>query len=440
MEWREQMKSLVKQSQLYFMFSFLVLMGIGTLILKMPFCYKGDGVLSWWDAAFMATSSVCITGLTSVPISDFTLAGQLIILSLVQIGGLGVMTLTASIVLFLGRGMSFGDARMMANLSDNFSLRNTEGLLKTVINYTFNIEAIGAVLLLFAFMFEGKYSFWECCYYAFFHAVAGFCNAGFSPFDDSLQSCGTPIKLIVAFLIVAGGIGIYVIYDIFNSRRKISTLQIHTRLVVISSFVLIVFGALMLKYFEYVEGNPAIAWVDAFFMSISSRTAGYCSVPVTGLSPNSVTLIIIFMMIGVAPGSMGGGMKVTAVALAVLAIINTFLGNRRVLLFRREIGMDNILKSFTIIVTFVLLVVLGAAVLSPMVSGKEQTVWFEAASALSTTGMSMDLTGVLPNPAKILICIFMFIGRIGPFTIFLFLIDREKISRISYPEERIIIG
>ena len=434
------MKSLVKQSQLYFIFSFALLMLIGTLLLKMPFCYRGTGVLSWSDAAFMATSAACITGLTSVPISQFTMAGQIIILLLVQIGGIGIMGLTASIVLFLGNGMSLGNTMMMSNLNDNFSLRNTESMLKLIVGYVFNIELIGALLLIGAFMLENKFTFFECVYYAVFHSIAGFCNAGFSPFDNSLQNFGPCVKLIIAFLIVAGGIGIYVIYDLVHTRRKIGMLKIHTRLVMISSILLIVLGTVLIKVFEYLEGNAPIAWIDAFFMSVSSRTAGYVTVPLNELSPNSISMIIIFMMIGAAPGSTGGGMKVTVVGVAVLAIINTFLGNRRVLLFRREIAMDNILKSFTIIVTFVLLVAGGAAVLSPMLVHSEQAVWFEAASALSTTGMSMDVTGALPIPAKMLIITFMFIGRIGPFTIFLFLLDREKISRINYPEERIIIG
>ena len=434
------MKSLVKQSQLYFIFSFIALMVLGTLLLKMPICYRGEGALSWEDAAFMATSAVCITGLTSVPISEFSIPGQLIIIILVQIGGIGVMALTASIVLFLGRGMSFGNTKMMSNLSDNFSLRNTEGLLKTVVAYTLNIEAIGAVVLITGFMLDGRFSFWQSCYYGVFHSIGAFCNAGFSQFDDSMQQMSVLIKLTVAFLIIAGGIGIYVIYDLLHIRRSNKTLQIHTRLVIISSLILIFSGTLLIKLFEYLDSSQPIAWVDAFFMSESSRTAGYCSVPLGELSPNTISMIVIFMMIGAAPGSTGGGMKVTVVALAVMAIINTLQGNRRVLLFRREIAIENILKSFTIIVTFVLLVAVGAAILSPMIPYKEQTVWFEATSALSTTGMSMDLTGELPRAAKMLIMLFMFIGRIGPFTIFLFLMDREKVSRISYPEERIIIG
>ncbi|MBE6402693.1 MAG: potassium transporter [Lentisphaeria bacterium] len=434
------MKSLVKQSQLYFIFSFLLLMLFGTLLLKMPFCYRGEGSLSWADAAFMATSASCITGLASVPISQFTLAGQLIILLLVQIGGIGIMGLTASIVLFLGNGMSMGNTMMMSNLNDNFSLRNTEGMLKLIVGYVFNLEAIGAGLLIGAFMLENKFTFWECIYYGIFHSIAGFCNAGFSPFDNSLQGFGPAVKIIVALLIISGGIGVYVIYDLMQTRRRIGMLKIHTRLVMISSVILIVLGTLLIKLFEHLEGNAPIAWIDAFFMSVSSRTAGYVTMPLSELSPNSISMLIIFMMIGAAPGSTGGGMKVTVVGVAALAIINTFLGNRRVLLFRREIAMDNILKSFTIIVTFILLVAAGSAVLSPMLAHSEQAVWFEAASALSTTGMSMDVTSALPIPAKMLIITFMFIGRIGPFTIFLFLLDREKNSRISYPEERIIIG
>ena len=258
------MKSLVKQSQLYFIFSFALLMLIGTLVLKMPFCYRGEGALSWADAAFMATSASCITGLTSVPISQFTLAGQIVILFMVQIGGIGIMGLTASIVLFLGRGMSLGNTMMMSNLNDNFSLRNTESMLKMIISYVFNIEAIGAILLIGAFMLENKFSFWECIYYGIFHSIAGFCNAGFSPFDDSLQSFGPAIKLIVAFLIISGGIGIYVIYDVMQSRSRVSMLKIHTRLVMISSIILIILGTLLIKLFEHLEGNAPIAWIDAF--------------------------------------------------------------------------------------------------------------------------------------------------------------------------------
>ena len=261
------MKSLVKQSQLYFIFSFALLMVLGTLVLKMPFCYRGEGSLSWSDAAFMATSASCITGLTSVPISQFTLAGQIIILILVQVGGIGIMGLTASIALFLGNGMSMGNTMMMSNLNDNFSLRNTESMLKLIVSYVFNLEAIGAVLLILGFMLEGRFTFWECIYYGIFHSIAGFCNAGFSPFDNSLQGFGPAVKLTVALLIIAGGIGIYVIYDLMQTRRRIGMLKIHTRLVVISSILLIVLGTLLIKWFEHLEGNAPIAWIDAFFMS-----------------------------------------------------------------------------------------------------------------------------------------------------------------------------
>ncbi len=432
--------SLVKQGQLYFIFSFLALIGLGTLALKVPFCYHAEPPLAWLDALFTATSAVCVTGLATVPLSNFTFAGQLVVLLLIQLGGIGIMTLTASIILWLGRGMSFGNTMMMSNLSDNFSVRNTEGLLKTVMSYTFSIEAAGALLLLAGFLLDGRYGFLESCYYGIFHAVSAFCNAGFSPFDESLIGASPMVKLTVSALIVAGGIGIYVIYDLSHKRRQLGMLKIHTRLVLITSAVLIVLGTLGLRWFETLSDHPTIPWIDALFQSVSARTAGFNSVNIGELSQNSNSLLMILMMIGASPGSTGGGMKTTVAALAVLAIVNTFLGNRRVLLFRREISIDNILKSFTIIVTFVLLVVLGATVLSPMIESSVQAVLFEATSALSTTGLSMGLTAGLPPPAKLLLIVYMFIGRIGPFTMFLFLLGREKVSRVSYPEERIIIG
>ena len=433
--------SLVKQSQFYFIFSFAVLTALGTLILKLPVCYQGEGTLSWIDALFTATSASCITGLTTVDIAEFSLLGQVVVMLLMQLGGIGFMTLTASIIIFLGRGMSFGNTMMMSNLSDNFSMRRTEGLLKTVVSYVFAIEAAGAAALTGLFLWEGRTGFWQSVWNGIFLAVSSFCNAGFAPMPDSLADESLPVRLVVMTLIVLGGIGIYVIYDLTHFRRRQGDmLKIHTRLVLITSAVLIVAGALGLRGFEYWSGHDKFTWMDAFFQSVSARTAGFYTVPVGELSQNSSSLMIVLMMIGGSPGSMAGGMKTTVVALAFLALINTFTGNPRVLIARREIPMSYVLKSFTIIVTFVLLVLAGAAVMNATLGKPALDVLFEAASALSTTGLSSGIAPGLPVSGKVLLIVYMFIGRIGPFTIFLFLLGREKVSRISYPEERIIIG
>lgn len=432
--------SLVKQSQLYFIFSFALLIAAGTLVLKLPICYESGGVLGWIDALFTVTSAVCVTGLSTVAMSHFTLTGQIVVLILIQLGGIGIITLTASIILWLGRGMSFGNTMIMSNLSDNFSMRHTEGLLKTVMTYVFGIEAVGAMVLIAGFMLDGRFTFMQSCYYGIFHSISAFCNAGFSPFDTSFVGMSALIKITVMALIFSGGLGIYVIYDLTHFDRKQGMLKIHTRVVLITSIILIGFGAIGLHGFEYLNGREPLHWIDAFFQSVSARTAGFNSVDIGNLSQNSNSLLILLMMIGASPGSTGGGMKTTVVALAALALINTLMGNNRVLLFRREIPMSNILKSFTIIVTFVLLVMAGTAVMMVWVAAPSLAVMFETTSALSTTGLSMGLTPTLPPAAKLLLIIYMFLGRIGPFTMFLFLLGREKVSRISYPEERIIIG
>ena len=432
--------SLVKQGQLYFIFSFLALIALGTLVLMLPFCYQGEGPLNWLDALFTATSASCITGLTTVKISNFTPAGQVVVLLLIQLGGIGIMTLTASIILWLGRGMSFGNTMMMSNLSDNFSMRRTEGLLKTVVTYVFFIEAVGALALIVGFALDGRFRFGESCWYGIFLSISSFCNAGITPFDDSLVGMSFMVKTVVMVLIVAGGIGIYVIYDLTHFDRKQEMLKIHTRIVLITSAILIVVGALGLRCFEYWSGHEMISWTDAFFQSVSARTAGFNSVHLGDLAQNSNSLLILLMMIGGSPGSTAGGMKTTVVALAFLALISTVTGNNRVLLFRREIPMSYILKSFTIIVTFVLLVISGAAILNMTLEAPALSVMFEATSALSTAGLSSGLAPTLAPSGKLLLIVYMFIGRIGPFTMFLFLLGREKVSRISYPEERIIIG
>ena len=433
--------SLVKQSQFYFIFSFVALTVLGTLILKLPICYEGEGGLRWIDAFFTAASASCITGLTTVDINEFSPVGQAVVVLLMQTGGIGFMTLTAGIIIWLGRGMNFGNTMMMSNLSDNFSMRHTEGLLKTVVNYVFMIEAAGAAALIAIFLWEGKTGVLKSIWNGIFLAISSFCNAGFAPMQDSLMGVSAAVKLVVMALTVLGGIGIYVIYDLTHFRRRQGDmLKIHTRLVLITSAVLIVAGALGLRGFEYWAGHDDFTWMDAFFQSVSARTAGFCTVHVDKLSQNSNSLIIVLMMIGGSPGSMAGGMKTTVVALAFLALINTFTGNPRVLIARREIPMSYVLKSFTIIVTFVLLVLAGAAVMNATLDKPSLDVLFEAASALSTTGLSSGIAPGLPVSGKLLLIVYMFIGRIGPFTIFLFLLGREKVSRVSYPEERIIIG
>ncbi len=430
--------SVIKKSQLYFIFSFALMIAGGTLLLKLPFLFREEEPLSWLDSFFTATSAVCVTGLTTVNTSSFHLPGQLLILLLIQLGGIGVMTLTTSILLVLGRKLSFGNTLLMSNLSDRFTLRGTETLTRTVMHYTLICEAAGAVLLFPGFRWAG-YSIPESLWYAVFHSISAFCNAGFSPFDQNLVGQSAWIKLVIALLIIMGGLGVYVVYDIRSAWQLKQRLRAQTRLILTTTVVLIAIGTLALWGLQEIGEKP-MSWLDAFFQSVSARTAGFNSVPLGTLTSSSIAVMILLMQIGASPGSTGGGMKTTTIALAVAAIYNTFKGNRRVLVYKREIPPVNVMKAFSLIVTYILLACFGAIIIQSLTPCTMQWAFFESASALGTVGLALDNPEPLTSAAKLFIILYMFLGRVGLFTIFLFLLGREHKSRLTYPEERVIVS
>ena len=424
----------VKKGQSLFILSFLTFVFCGMLILKLPWCYRA-GELAWSDALFMATSAVCVNGLSVLPIENFTLFGQTMILLMVEIGGIGIMTLSASILLMLGGGLSFSDTLMISSLSDNFSLRGTEGLTRTVVTYTLVSEAVGMVLMLPGFL--EKYGWAESLWYSLFHAVTGFCNAGLSPFEDSLAGQSPLVQFAVGALVILGGLGVYVIYDLLQLiRRREIHLRVHSKVVLLTNLILIAGGAVLIWFFGVIN-DRWIGWFDALFLSVSSRTAGFTTFDIAALPASTTTLIIIFMLIGASPGSTGGGMKTSTVAV----IFNTFKGNPEVLMFRRRVPAAQVLRAFTIIVMFTLLACVAAMAIQMITPGSAMMeAFFEAASALGTTGLTIGGTAKLTTEGKLLLSFLMFIGRIGPFTIMLFLLGREKTVRLKYPDERVIIG
>ena len=347
---------------------------------------------------------------------------------------------------------------MISNLNDNFSLRRTEGLTRVVIRYTFFCEAVGAVFIYLGLMFNDPAApgfglgqlgsperYFINAWHAVFLAVSGFCNAGFSPFPDSLFLTNPLVQLTVAGLVVMGGLGVYVIYDLlelFRGRRHY--LRLHSKVVLSTSCILIFLGTVLLMLLSLDADKYHLSFLDAFCLSVYSRTAGFASFNEVGayLSPGVATVVIVLMLLGGAPGSTAGGMKVTTVAVAFAAIRNTLQGNNEVLIFKRSIGMDVVLRAFTMMVLFLLLFCVSGAVLhvinpdgTPLIESM-----FEAASAVTTTGMSMGTTGKLTDWGKIFVILLMIIGRLGPFTIMLFLLGREKPGQLKHPLERVIIG
>lgn len=432
--------SIAKKGQSLLLLSFALFALAGTLLLKLPgMTLHGD--LAWIDAFFMATSATCITGLATVPVTEFTLAGQIVLAVLVQIGGIGIMTLSASILLSLGKGLSFSDTLLISSINDNFSLRGTEGLTRIVLKYSLFTEGAGAAVIYVGCLLNGGdwlKSLWE----AVFVAVSSFCNAGFTPYADSMASQHALSKIGCAALIVFGGLGVYVIYDLLQVvRKKQNRLRVHSKVVLLTTAVLLIAGTVILKC-AGLQGGVALNWSDAAFLSVSCRTAGFSTFEIGTLSDAGLLSAMILMLIGASPGSTGGGMKTSTVAVAAAAIWNTFLGNTEVLMFKRMVPGANVLRAFSIIVIFLLMTYTASVTMQALAPETDMTaIIFESISALTTTGLSLNgTTATLHAPAKFALALFMYIGRMGPFTIMLFLLSREKRGQLKYPQERIIIG
>lgn len=429
--------SFIKKSQFYFIFSFLGLILVGTLLLRLPIL-KGGRQLEWVDAVFTATSAVCVTGLVTVDLTSFSLLGQMIVMLLIQLGGIGIMTMSGSIIVLVGKHMSWSESKMLSNMTDNYSPHGVETMMRTIIGYTIIVETVGMFFLVVAFMLDG-YGFIDSLWHSLFHSVASFCNAGMSTLNGNLEYASTMVKIIVALMVILGGIGMYVVYDFVESFRFNRKMRINTKIILLTTFILIFIGTMLLKYYQF-RSNNNISWLDSLFQAISARTAGFNSINMSILAPGSVLVLCFLMIIGGAPGSTAGGMKVTTFALVMAAIYNTFCGNEKVLIFKRKIATSTVLKAFTIAITFIVLSAIGAGIFQGMTTASMQTASFEVISALGTVGMSLGMGDDYTEQGKIFIICYMFIGRIGPLTLLAFLLGREKKSKLLYPEEKVIIG
>ena len=420
--------------------SFAVLIIIGTVLLLLPGVCRKD--LSVVDAFFTSCSAVCLNGLSVISTGDFTFFGQFILLVLIQLGCFGILSLSAIILLLSGKELSVNNTLIMYNLNDRFSFGSTESLMRTIASYTFFCELAGAVLMFPGFLIGG-FGFFESLWYALFYSVGSFCNAGIGPLPGDIASAGRYVQVISLVLIFLGGLGVYVIYDMLQMvKTRHHHMRLHSRMVLKCCAFLIVCGTLSLYLISMAPSGSDLSLFDAFYLSISSRTAGYSTVDLGELSPACLTLIIVMMLIGGSPGSTAGGLKTTTLVVIFAALASSFKGDNAVIVSGRTIDLRTVLRSFTIAVMFILLAVFGGLLLSafsPQLSDRQ--CFFEVASALGGTGMDAGwVTPMFTNGCKLLVAFFMFAGRVGPLAIFMFFVRREKANVLHYPEERIIVG
>ena len=420
--------------ELLIFLSFVMLIAAGTLALKSPPVQHSQGV-SFLDALFIATSAVCVTGLTTIPISGFNFPGQIIILILVQVGAIGIMTFTASFILFFRGELDFKNRMMASQLSVSPHLSNIEGVLKTVVKFTVITETGGLLFLVIGFLRDGL-SLSASIYYALFHAISAFCNAGFTPLESSLQEAGPMVRIVTMILIMLGGIGYYVVFDCLECIKRKDRLTIHTRIVVTATAVCVVFGAAMLSLAEHGE----LSLLDAFFQSITARTAGFNTIMISDLQTASILVLIVLMIIGAAPGSTSGGIKLTTFWVIGSMAYNTIRGRENLVIFHRCLPGKDVIRACTVATTYLFFLGSGVGLLLYFEGMDFLSTLFEMTSAIGTVGLSMGLTPQFGVSGKTILIAAMLGGRIGPAVLVLMLLRSKKASHVEYPTEKIILG
>lgn len=430
--------------------SFLVVISLGTIILLLPFS-SVSGKISFLNALFTATSAVCVTGLTVVDTATyFTRFGQIVILILIQLGGLGIMTFSTLILLASGRRISIQDRIIVQESFLPRAPRDFRSVIRNIFTMTIAIEFIGAILLFPRF--AAKFPWPEAFFHSLFHSIAAFCNAGFSTFSDNLQGFTEDIlvNLIIILLIILGGLGFLVIQECFYflmTSRSIKRfhLSLHSKIVLTVTGSLIVLAFLVLFLlershgFNHLDGKGKI--LAALFQAVTPRTAGFNTIDLRTLQLASIFLFIGLMFVGASPGSTGGGIKTATLGVILAFLRSKLMARERVYLFYRTLPEECLTRAFTLFflaLSWIALACFFLFLVQPEALMKE--VFFEVFSAFGTVGLSLGLTSELSSWGKLIIILTMYIGRIGPLTILAIFSRARSWGQYEYVEETVMIG
>jgi len=458
-------RELLNPAQL-FIASFLGLIFIGTLLLMLPRATH-EGI-SAVDALFTATSAVCVTGLIVVDTGTyFTGLGLTIILILIQLGGLGIMTFASYFSYFFRGKSSYEHQIMLKDMTNSEKIGEVFSVLKKIVLLTLAVEAVGAVFIFFSLDPGTVRGFFDQVFFSIFHSISGFCNAGFSTLENSLYEpefkFNYPLQLIVVTLFILGGIGFPILFNLYkyfryflknqyvklqhpaNSVYTPWVISLNTRIVLVTTSVLLLVGTILFYYFEYNNTLQEHSWfgklVVSFFGAATPRTAGFNSVDTNALNFSTLMIIFILMWIGASPGSTGGGIKTSTFALMTLNFFSLARGKDRVEVFRREISDQSMRRAFAIVALS--LMVIGTSIFLIASFDEEKTllsIAFESFSAYSTVGLSLGITPQLSSASKMVIIATMFIGRVSMLTILIALLRRVKYLNYRYPQEEILMN
>ncbi len=434
-------------------FGFVTLILLGTLILNLPMASRDGKSVGFIDALFTSTSSVCVTGLIVVDTgTHWTVLGQVIIALLIQIGGLGIMTMSTLFALLMGRRITLRERLLIQESLNQFNLEGLVRLTRNIIIATIAFEVVGA--LVFSIVFIPEYGFAKGVAYGFFHAVTSFCNAGFdliggyrsfTPYVGNVL-----ININAMMLIIIGGLGFSVWIDLFQffKGRSMKSLSLHSKVVIVTTAFLILFGAVFIFLSEFGNADTMrdLPFYEkimaALFHSVSTRTAGFNTLDISSLTMPSKFLTIIFMFIGGSPGSTAGGIKTATAAILIITVIAVVKGKEEPGVFERRIPTYLVYRALAVAVIGISLVISVTMVLSITENADFLTLFFETTSAFGTVGLTSNYTQKLSQIGKIIISITMLAGRVGPLTLVVAFSQRASRNKgnLKYPEDRIMVG
>lgn len=429
---------------------YILIIFTGAIILSLPICRIGE--LKFIDALFTAASATCVTGLIVTSTSEnFTFLGEFVILTLIQIGGIGYMSLVIIFFLFIRQNLNIDEKRAMKQSLDLPTL-HVGGFLKKILLFVLLIELIGAIILTNQFL--DKFEFLDALWFGIFHSISAFNNAGFSLFTDSLMSyqSDTISILTIGFLVILGGLGYFVLIEIYENKKFSKRFTIHTRIMLYGTIILILLGMFLFLSIEW--NNPKTFGelpfyekiLNAFFLSVNFRTSGFNSIDIGALKDSSLFFSTLFMMTGAGQGSTAGGMKITTVAILIITVFFILKGsNQEPNIFKRTIEQKIINKALVIIIFSSFLVLFATLVLVETQNLPFIKILFEVVSAFGTVGVSTGNGDILSfseqfdSFGKSIIIVLMIAGRLGVFAFGLILVGKAKRTHFKYPVGRIII-
>lgn len=438
------------------MLSFLIAVLVGSLLLALPISSANGTAIPYIDALFTATTSICVTGLVTLPtVSTWSVFGQIVILFLIQIGGLGVVTIVSGFMISLHRKMGIKDRLL---IQDAFNLNTLSGIvqfIKNVLVGTFVVEGIGAILYMTVFVPEyGAKGIWI----SIFNSISAFCNAGIDIISENSlcdYALNPTINIVTSFLIILGGIGYVVWWDIVSmlkdirsgKKRCFSNLTLHSKIALFVTGVLIVAGTLAFFILEYnnpltMKNYSLFEKIQAsFFQSVTTRTAGFATIPQQNLTNASAIVSLLLMFIGGSPVGTAGGIKTVTIAVLIFAAFATIKNKEEVVLFHRKLSVKAINKAVAVVSVSFIVMFVSTLLLSAVTNADALDIVYETVSATATVGLTRNLTPSLNIWGKLIVIVTMYLGRIGPISLVIaFNTKKQKNNIVKNPTEEISIG